>query len=141
MEIKFGLISADSHIVLDKDAFLRNMSHSKWGELIPQVQETEGRDGRKGDRWFIHGESAGGWGVVNCPAVMESPNPELKIFPQRWADVPAKVWDPLERLEALDDDGIDAEILFPNDPGRGQFFRYGEEFELACVEAHNDATA
>jgi len=40
----------------------------------------------------------------------------------------------------LDDDGIDAEILFPNDPARGQFFAFGEEFELACVQAHNDAT-
>ncbi len=29
MHIKYGLISADSHIVLEKDAFLHHMSHEK----------------------------------------------------------------------------------------------------------------
>lgn len=140
MKIKYGLISADSHIVLDKDAFLRHMSHEKWGDLIPQVRETEGRGGSKIDRWFVHGESTGGvGGVVNAPAVMGDREKE-KRFPERWEDVPPKVYDPLERLEALDSDGVDAEVLFPNDPGRGQFFRWGDaEFELACVQAHNDA--
>ncbi|MPZ15120.1 MAG: amidohydrolase family protein [Chloroflexi bacterium] len=142
MNITYGLISADSHIVLDKDAFLRHMSAAKWGDLIPQVRETEGPAGRKVERWFVHGEAGEGMGgVANCPAVMGNREKE-KIFPQRWEEVPPKVYDPLERLEALDSDGVDAEILFPNDPGRGQFFRFGDaEFELACVQAHNDAEA
>jgi len=140
LQLKYGLVSADSHIVLDRDAFKRHMSAVKWGDLIPHVRETEGRNGQTVDRWFVHEELTGGvGGVVNCPAVM--PNREIeKIYPERWEDVPAKVWDPLERVEALDSDGVDAEVLFPNDPGRGQFFRWGDsEFELACVQAHNDA--
>src|SRR5207248_2609521 len=37
MEIKFGLISADSHVALDRDAFTKRMSAAKWGERIPEV--------------------------------------------------------------------------------------------------------
>jgi predicted TIM-barrel fold metal-dependent hydrolase len=138
MQIKYGLISADSHIVLDKDAFLRHMPR-KWGDLIPQVRETE-IDGQTVDRWFVHDERSGGWGVANCPAVMEDRDADIKRFPQHWEEVPAKVYDPLERTEALDEDGVDAEVLFPNDPSRGQFFQWRDpEFELACVRSHNDA--
>jgi len=39
MEIKYGLISADSHVVLDQDAFLRHMSKEKWGDRIPHIVE------------------------------------------------------------------------------------------------------
>ena len=41
MEIRFGLISADSHVVTDRNAFLDRMSKSKFGERIPQVREVE----------------------------------------------------------------------------------------------------
>ncbi|HZT06765.1 MAG TPA: amidohydrolase family protein [Chloroflexota bacterium] len=139
MKIRYGLISADSHIVLDRDAFHRHMP-SKWGSLIPQVREME-VNGQRCDRWFVHDEPAGGWGVVNCPAVMGDRDGDVKVFPQRWQDVPAKVYDPLERAEALDEDRVDGEVLFPNDPGRGMFYQWGAEFELACVQAHNDAEA
>lgn len=78
---------------------------------------------------------------MNAPAVMGDREKE-KRFPERWEDVPPKVYDPLERLEALDSDGVDAEVMFPNDPGRGGFFRWADpEFELAGVQAHNDAEA
>jgi len=47
---------------------------------------------------------------------------------------------PMERLKALDADGIDAEVLFPNDPS--SFHQYNDaDFELACVQAYNDALA
>jgi uncharacterized protein len=65
-------------------------------------------------------------------------DPLRNSYPQRWEDVPAKVYVLRERLKALDADGIDAEVLFPNDPS--SFHQYGDaEFELACVRAHNDA--
>src|SRR6266571_4752849 len=161
MEIKYGLISADSHVVLDKDAFLRHMSRERWGDRIPhiiEVRESEARgsgwetrpqsaldvtEDRAHDRlmhqWVVNGQPAGR--IANCPAVMN--DPDRKTQPNRWEEVPPKAYDPLERLEALDSDGVDAEVLFFNDPGRGQFFQFGydPEFELACVQAHNDALA
>jgi predicted TIM-barrel fold metal-dependent hydrolase len=61
-------------------------------------------------------------------------------YPQRWEEVPTEVYDPVNRLKALDRDRVDAEVLFPNGPG-GTFFYGDAEFELACVRAYNDALA
>jgi uncharacterized protein len=53
--------------------------------------------------------------------------------------VPATAYDPRTRLKPLDQDGIDAEVLFPNPPG-GTFFEYKDrDFELDIVRAYNDS--
>ena len=39
MKIQHGLISADSHGQLEKDAYLKRMSRAKWGDLIPHIAE------------------------------------------------------------------------------------------------------
>ena len=62
-------------------------------------------------------------------------------YPKLYAEIPKAYHDPLARLEALDADGVDAEVLFPNPPG-GTFFESGDvEFELDAVRAYNDALA
>ena len=43
MEIRHGLISADSHVVTERKAFLDRMSKSKFGERIPQIKEVENK--------------------------------------------------------------------------------------------------
>ena len=135
MEICHGLISADSHVVTDRNAFVERMSRSKWGDRIPQVIEINER-GQSFQRWAVNGKPLRGRGVCNCPAVMN--DPLRNSYPQRWEDVPRKAYVPEERLAALDSDGVDAEVLFPNDPG--SFHQYGDaDFELACVQAYNDA--
>ncbi len=40
MKLKYGLISADSHAQLHKDAFTCRMSHARFGDRIPHVIET-----------------------------------------------------------------------------------------------------
>jgi uncharacterized protein len=40
MRIKFGLISADSHAQLDRDAFTRRISKARFGDRIPHVAES-----------------------------------------------------------------------------------------------------
>lgn len=145
MEIKYGLISCDSHAQPHKNAFLDRMSKAKWGDKIPQLMETSDKAhmavpyDRTVERWFINGELVGNRGVVNCPTVME--DPRRKYFPQTWDEVPAIVYDPVERLKALDQDGVDGEVLFPNDPVQsGTMFQGGDAaFELDCVRAYNDA--
>ena len=135
MEIRHGLISADSHVVTEPNAFLSRMSKGKFGARIPQIKEVEDK-GAKVERWVVNGRPLRSRGVCNCPAVMGDPNRNL--YPQRWEEVPAKAYVPSERLKALDADGIDAEVLFPNDPS--SFHQYNDaEFELACVEAYNDS--
>src|SRR5574341_64136 len=135
MEIRHGLISADSHVVTEPNAFLRRMSKSRFGERIPQIKEIDS-NGAKVERWVVNGKPLHARGVCNCPAVMGDPN--RNRYPQRWEEVPAKAYVPAERLKALDADGIDAEVLFPNDPS--SFHQYNDaEFELACVQAYNDS--
>jgi len=136
MEIKFGLISADSHCGFDRDAFTSRMPAARWGERIPQVVEVDD-GGSKVHRWRVYGEPRGD-NVGNCPALMGDPFP---TYPQRWEDVPRAGYDPGERLKALDADGIDAEVLYPNPPG-GTFYEFDDAaFELDAVRAYNDALA
>src|ERR1043166_4714834 len=137
MEIRHGLISADSHVVTDRNAFLERMSRSNWGDRIPEVVEIENK-GHLVHRWRVYGKMLAGRGVCNCPAIMG--DPLRNSYPQRWEDVPAKGYIPNRRLDALDSDGIDAEVLFPNDSTT--FHQYGDaEFELECVRAYNDSIA
>jgi len=135
MRIKHGLISADSHVVTEPDAFLSRMSKAKFGDRIPQIKELEIK-GANVERWFVNGRPLKTRGVCNCPAVMG--DPLRNKYPQRWEEVPAKAYVPADRLRALDGDGIDAEVLFPNDPS--SFHQYSDpDFELACVQAYNDS--
>lgn len=136
MEIKYGLISADSHAAFDPDTYTSRMSASKWGERIPHVAAVKDGDAPS-DGWSVYGKPPHG-NVCNCPAVMGEPFPN---WPKRWEDVPKLAYDPHERLRALDIDGVDAEVLFPNPPG-GSFYEFGDvEFELDAVRAYNDALA
>jgi predicted TIM-barrel fold metal-dependent hydrolase len=141
MELKHGLFSCDSHGQLDRDAWTKRMSKARWGDRIPQVVEVkeEGFD-QPVERWMINGKVRGGW-VCNCPAAMEG-GVERGYYPLRWEEVPKIVYDPAERLRALDHDGIDGEVLFPNTPVQNfAFLQADAAFELACVRAHNDALA
>jgi predicted TIM-barrel fold metal-dependent hydrolase len=136
MEIKFGLISADSHAAFHRDDFTSRMSASKWGDRIPHVASRQ-EDGKRVDGWSIYGQPPRG-DVCNCPAVMGDPFP---TWPKIWEEVPATAFDPIERLKPLDIDGVDGEVLFPNPPG-GSYYEYGDpEFELACIQTYNDILA
>jgi predicted TIM-barrel fold metal-dependent hydrolase len=139
MEIKFGLFSCDSHAQLDRDAWTKRMSKTKWGARIPQIVEVE-ESGRFVERWSINDKVRGGW-LCNCPAAMEG-GVARGYYPLRWEEVPPIVFDPAERLKALDQDRVDGEVLYPNTPVANFAFLQGDpEFELACVRAHNDALA
>jgi uncharacterized protein len=134
MKVKYGLISADSHAGFDRNDFIRRMSAAKWGERIPHVVELEEK-GHRIDRWSVYGKPRHN-DVANCPALMGEPFP---TYPKRWDEVPKASYVPLERLRALDADGVDAEVLFPNPPG-ATFFEFGDaDFELDVVRAYNDA--
>jgi uncharacterized protein len=141
MEIKHGLISCDSHGQLGRDAFTSRMSKEKWGERIPQVVAVPNDKGAQIERWSVNGKVSGpgpfAGGIVNCPAAMGDPT--RRTHPQRWDEVPGIVYDPAQRLTALDEDGVDAEVLFPNNPTQNFGFPGEADLELACVHAYNDA--
>ncbi|HVA23017.1 MAG TPA: amidohydrolase family protein [Chloroflexota bacterium] len=136
MDVKYGLMSCDSHAQLGRDAFTSRMSEARWGDLIPRVVEVE-EEGELVHRWSVNGRVQAG-AVVNCPALMH----EQRYYPKRWEEVPEKAYVPAKRLAALDEDRVDAEVLFPNTPVQGGSFGIADAaLELACVEAYNDAMA
>jgi len=144
MKINFGVISSDSHGQLHKDAFTSRMSKAKFGDRIPQLVETTDQANmsdptdRLVERWRINGKFVEKRGVSNCAAYMN--DPMRATFPQRWEEVPKGVYDPTERLKVLATDGIDGEVLYPNPPiQNATFFQSDADFELACVQAYNDA--
>jgi predicted TIM-barrel fold metal-dependent hydrolase len=133
VEIKYGLISADSHAAFARDDFTSRMSVKKWGDRIPHVAPYD-KNGETLDGWQIYDSPSGGQ-VCNCPAAMGEPFPH---WPKRWEEVPNLVYNPRERLKALDTDRVDAEVLFPNPPG-GAYYQYKDpDFEFDVVRAYND---
>jgi predicted TIM-barrel fold metal-dependent hydrolase len=152
MQIKYGAVNTDAHAQLDKDTWTNRMSKAKWGGAIPQLKPTADKKHYAVDwgekdvyRWFINDEVVDLRSVCNCPTVMQDPKwgeagAHRKYFPQRWADVPKKVYVPTERLKALDEDGIDAEVMFFNNPVQsGSALQHPDPaFELEVVQAYND---
>src|SRR5205807_5311358 len=112
------------------------MSASKWGDRIPHIASRE-RHGTITDGWAIYDQPPGGQ-VCNCPALMGEPFPH---WPTRWEEVPRMAYDPAERLKALDIDGVDAEVLFPNPPGATYHSYCDADFELDAVRAYHDILA
>ena len=62
-------------------------------------------------------------------------------FADRWEEVPEIAYVPTERLKALDIDGVDAEVLFPNAPFTNLYAYEDSDFELDATSAYNDALA
>jgi predicted TIM-barrel fold metal-dependent hydrolase len=146
MEIKYGLISSDSHAQLDQDAFTQRMSKARFGERIPHLIESRDpahmvwKSERPVHRWLVAGKVVDLRSPTNCPALWDDP---LRLNgPQRWEEVPKAAYDPAARLKVLDADGVDGEVLFPNPPVQNAtFFQADAEFELGCVQAYNEAIA
>lgn len=133
MSTRNTFISVDEHVQETPDLWTRRLSRTKWGERIPQVAKNSSGQ----ERWLIDGREIALDGVADCGAVMT----ERSANPRRWAEVPAAVYDPKERLKAMDAAGIDYAVLYPTVAGIGgqNFGRIEDgELELACVQAYND---
>ena len=129
MGYDYKRIDVDSHIQEKPNTWTSRMSKAKWGDLIPHVADIDGED-----RWVINGQVRGYLSL--CPAVM----PDRVTLPTRWDDVPPSVYEAHARLKVMDEDGVDAEVLYPNVAGpSGQSFNGTDpEYELECVRAYND---
>lgn len=128
-----SFISADEHVQEHPEVWNKRLSRTKWGARIPHVE----CNANGIERWIVDGREVDLAGVADCGAVMA----ERTKNPERWADVPAAVYDPLERLKAMDQAGIEYAVLYPTVAGvGGQSFGCIDdpELELACVQAYND---
>lgn len=127
------LISVDDHVQEHPRVWTDRLSRTKWGDRIPRVEQT--LDGR--EHWLVDGQPLPLQGVALAAAVM----PDRAYEPQRWEEVPQAAYQPSERLQAMDADGVAYSVLYPTVAGlAGEAFGRltDPEFEQACVAAYND---
>lgn len=132
MELKYGLISADDHVLEHPKVWTSRMSRDKWGGRIPQLQRLD--DGS--EAWVVDGRIVPLTGAAGNAALADGAS-QIK----RWDDVPAVLYDARERLKALDQDGVDGSILYPSVSGLAAetFGKLSDiDLEVACVQAYND---
>jgi uncharacterized protein len=132
MELKYGLISVDDHVVEPPQLWTERLSRARWGERIPHVEESDGDA-----CWVVDGRTLPLVGRGSVGATLA----DRAVSLRRWADMPESAYVPAERLKAMDADGVDVSVLYPTVAGlAGETFGSLDdaELELACVQAYND---
>jgi uncharacterized protein len=133
VELRYGLISVDDHVLETPTVWTDRMSQSRWGDRIPHL--IENADGSQS--WSVDGRTLPLAGNACAGAAL----PDRAVNPRRWEQVPAEAYRPKDRLKAMDTDGVDASVLYPTAAGiAGETFGQitDPELELACVQAYND---
>ncbi len=129
LKMKYGVISADDHVQEAPDVWTKRMSKAKFGDDIPHIVDLP--DGSQ--TWALGGTSKGFGGLARIAGV--------KAKVRTWDEVPRSTYVAAERLKILDQEEVDASVLFPNIIGitNQNFQKEGsEEFRLACIQAYND---
>ncbi len=77
---------------------------------------------------------------MSFPALCHAVTADKETLPARWEDVPASVYEAKARMKAMDQDGIDCAVLYPNvtGPSADAFQGTDPEYEAAAVRAYND---
>src|SRR5436189_934469 len=126
MNLKFGFISADDHIVEHPEVWTSRLSKAKWGDRIPHIERE--KDGS--DCWVIGNDR------FPLPEIVSPVTDQSRsLEPKDWAEVPKAAYSATDRLTALDADGTDVSVLYPMAAGiAGQVFGRLDDpgLELAC---------
>lgn len=124
-------IDVDTHITEPPTVWTDRVS-KKWGDAVPHVKRIGGRD-----LWCIGDQMIGGPGFTTM-AGFDGSYPEC---PMGFDDIPKSSYDAKERLAFMDEEGIWAQVLYPNVGGFGSggFLKLKDpELMLECVRAYND---
>ena len=107
------VVDADGHVVEPPDLWTSRMD-SKWGDWIPRYFAADPRENGE-ESWYFGGvRRVGGAGlhIFACSAGMDSET--LLQGQPRYTEGHAGGWDPAVRTQVMDDEGIDASVLFPS---------------------------
>lgn len=146
----YKVIDVDTHVSEAEDLWTSRVSVKKWGDLVPHVVPYEeavarqkgGPGGltnyRPGERvWIFGGEPA--WGVAMVAITgWKEPFPS---HPLTLAEAHPGAHLPEPRLQYMDEEGIYAQVIFPNVGGfgSGRFIQLKEPALMYdCVKAYND---
>jgi predicted TIM-barrel fold metal-dependent hydrolase len=125
------VIDVDTHVTEPPDTWSARMA-SKWGEAIPRIGRVDGFD-----VWMINGKP---WAKPGNTA-MAGFDGTLPDGPRTYADMPRAAWDPEARIAFMDEQRIQAQVLYPNVGGfgAGSWLQHGDpEYALDAVRAYND---
>ena len=128
---RIPVIDVDTHVTEPADTWTSRVS-KKWGDKVPRLA----RVGEK-DVWIVNGEVAGAPGAFTM-AGFDGTLPDCR---DTLDDCPRSAYDAVARLEHMDAEGIQAQVLYPNVGGfgSGRFLSLGEpELMPECVRAYND---
>ena len=135
-ELGVRVIDVDTHVIEHYDLWTSRVSVRKYGDLVPHIVVDD-----QGAEWWQSGDRRLGAGAAAAASLWNDYPPDL---PQRLEDVDRRVWDPVGRLELMDEYGIYAAVLYPNVAGfgAGTFLSLGD-MELAglLLQAYNDYLA
>ena len=101
------IISADSHVNPPKDLWTRD-APSSLADRVPRVESTE-----QGDFWIVDSQISGAIGLDSSAG--RKPE-DFKAFGLGYKDMRPGSYDPKARLEDMDLDGVDAEVLYFGGP-------------------------
>ena len=132
MPVKPRVISADDHVQEPPDLWTKRLS-KRWGDRVPQVA----RQADGVERWVIDGRLLEASSLTRTGALSNERHQE----PQTWDQVPQAAFDPDARLKAMDEDGVEVQVLYPGTSGvSGEVLGRIEDptLEIECVGAYND---
>jgi predicted TIM-barrel fold metal-dependent hydrolase len=126
------VIDVDTHLTEPPDTWTRSFPASLH-DKVPHIERIDGRD-----TWMVSGNrigSPGFYSMAGHDGIMPA------SIPDTFDDIAPAMYDAKARLEFLDREGIDAQILYPNVGGfgNGYFLSLGDrELVAQCVRAYND---
>lgn len=128
---RYPVIDVDTHITEPADTWTSRMSTS-WGDEVPKVVNIDGSD------WWVSGRRR--LSLVG-PSAMAGHGGYFPDVPATYADIHPAASDPVERLRHMDDQGIWAQVLYPNVGGFGasHWLKMGDQrLAIECVRTYND---
>ena len=127
---RYRLISGDSHVNEPPDLWTTRVA-SQFVDRVPRIESFE-----QGDAWVLEGVADPiNFGMNACAGLA----PEEMTGWKRFDDIRAGGYDPAARLEEMDEDGVDAEVVYPTPRlSQGVFAYQDADFHHALVQAYND---
>jgi hypothetical protein len=101
------IVSADSHVNPPKDLWVRDCP-AQFKDTAPRVESTD-----MGDLWIVDSQISGAIGLD--PSAGRKPE-DFKPHGLTYKDMRPGAYDPKARIEDMDIDGVDAEVLYFGGP-------------------------
>ena len=132
---EFKLMDGDSHVIEPPDLWQSRVP-AKYKDRAPRMERFE-----KGHAWIIEGAvdpiNFGHNVLGGTPGGLTPEGRREWVF---WEDVPKGTYDPVAHLEAMDEDGVGAGVMYPTPRISSGILHTNEEpeFHLALIRAYND---